>query len=856
MDTRSTKFKYSLFTKGLCLLLSAVMFFGFSLFAIRSVVAMETFGFEEYLGGKYPSFTETYGFRSQFIEDYYHVRNLLMNNPDEIRKAFEDNKDSIIKEAVDSYLDEKAKIIENELRYAVENYDESYFSYEYTADSVDIPDDPVVEEVTDINASMQKDEPATDENGEEIPRNIEAAQKILKTAKGRDFLNYASLVRDSAFNESEFSYDTVIEIPGYNSAPIALRNTDFFDNEQSIKKLFLGTYDYYMTDTVYETEGIIESSSLNLSRRTTYFYHAVDKNGKIYTNADKKPSMAEIKKNRAYITYDGKNILIGNLEKDQQEYISETLKTAEFRELYIYVDDSLLDTSDDAYAQRFIIYNNLRETDARSTMAVMILLLVGAAILLFILLCLCGHKNGIEYPVTAFIDKLPTDLHFILSFGCIAGLSVLAVYLAIEFFEGAAYTNLMLIYLPWFISAILTVSFILFAEWLTSVARIKKAGLKFFANMLFSKFIFAFGRLIRKLFRKAVVLFRKIAVTLGYRPKKMHRSIILIICGYILGNLAIMAISYILAYMFYGEISIVFCIAGILIFNTAALILCLKYFRQLDMIIDASCRHESADFGNEKLPESLRILASNLTDTNDALQQAVIKAVRDEQMKTELITNVSHDLKTPLTSLISYSDLLDKCNIEDETARKYIGVINAQSIKLKRLIEDLIEASKVSTGNVTINATHLNLSELAIQAIAEFAPEMEKNGNEIIFTEPDTPPAIFADGSKTYRIISNLLSNTKKYSAPDTRVYISVYTDKINSYFEIKNISSEPLNISAEELTERFVRGDKSRTKEGNGLGLSIAKDLCTLQSGNLHISIDGDLFKVIVQLPCKENNS
>ena len=128
MDTRSTKFKYSLFTKGLCILLAAAMFFGFSLFAIRSVVAMETFGFEEYLSGKYPSFTETYGFRSQFSEDYYHVRNLLVNNTDEITKAFEDNKDSIIKEALDSYLDQKAKIIENELKYAVENYDESYFN--------------------------------------------------------------------------------------------------------------------------------------------------------------------------------------------------------------------------------------------------------------------------------------------------------------------------------------------------------------------------------------------------------------------------------------------------------------------------------------------------------------------------------------------------------------------------------------------------------------------------------------------------------------------------------------------------------------------------------------------------------
>ena len=502
MDTRSTKFKHSLFTKGLCLLLSAAMFFGFSLFAIRSVVAMETFGFEEYLGGKYPSFTQSYGFRSQFIEDYYHVRNLLMNNPDEITKAFEDNKERIIKEALDSYLDRKAKIIEDELRYAVENYDESYFNYEYTADSVDIPDEPGVEYETGI--FIQKEEPATDENGEEIPRNIEAAQKILKTAKGRDFLKFASLVRDSAFNESEFHYDTVIEITGYNSVPIALRNPDFFADEQSVKKQFLQQYTECQNNTESETESSVESSELNLSRRTTYFYHAVDKNGKIYTNADKKPTMAEIRKNSAYVTYDGKSILIGNLEKDQQEYISETLKTAEFRELYIYVDDSLLNTSDDAYAQRFITYNNLRETDAKTTIAVMVLLLIGAMIVLIVFLCLCGHKNGIQMPVTTFIDKLPTDLHFILSFGCISGISALALYLVIEFFEGAAYTNLMLIYLPGIISAMLTVSFLLFAEWLASVARIKKAGLKFFANMLFSKFIFAFGRIIRKLFRMTV----------------------------------------------------------------------------------------------------------------------------------------------------------------------------------------------------------------------------------------------------------------------------------------------------------------------------------------------------------------
>ena len=258
-------------------------------------------------------------------------------------------------------------------------------------------------------------------------------------------------------------------------------------------------------------------------------------------------------------------------------------------------------------------------------------------------------------------------------------------------------------------------------------------------------------------------------------------------------------------------------------------------------------------FKRSDIPKSLKILANNLTVKNEALDKAVAEAIKKEHMKTQLITNVSHDLKTPLTSLISYSDLLSKCDIEDEDAKKYVDVINQQSEKLKRLIEDLIEASKVSTGNVTLNKVKLNLSELAVQAIVEFTPDFEKNCNEVKFSEQETPPVVFADGTKTYRIISNLLSNAKKYSAPHTRIYASVYKEGNYGCFEIKNISKEPLNISASELTERFVRGDESRTNEGNGLGLSIAKDLCGLQNGVLDIIIDGDLFKVIVKLPVNE---
>ncbi|MDE5996436.1 MAG: HAMP domain-containing histidine kinase, partial [Eubacterium sp.] len=254
----------------------------------------------------------------------------------------------------------------------------------------------------------------------------------------------------------------------------------------------------------------------------------------------------------------------------------------------------------------------------------------------------------------------------------------------------------------------------------------------------------------------------------------------------------------------------------------------------------------------DKLPQSLKILADGLESTNAQLQQAVIKAVKDERTKTELITNVSHDLKTPLTSVINYIDLLQKCDIEGEDAKKYMAVIAEKSNKLKRLIEDLIEASKVSSGNVTINKTLINLNELATQAVVEETADIEKNNLQIIFEEAVDKHIVMADGTKIYRVFENLLSNARKYSAPGSRVYARVYSDMHYGYFEIKNISKEPLNISADELTERFVRGDQSRSQDGNGLGLSIAKELCRLNNGELIINIDGDLFKATVKLPKK----
>ena len=274
------------------------------------------------------------------------------------------------------------------------------------------------------------------------------------------------------------------------------------------------------------------------------------------------------------------------------------------------------------------------------------------------------------------------------------------------------------------------------------------------------------------------------------------------------------------------------------------------YVKNLDMIIDASSKHEDIAVDLNSLDLSLKTLAEGMRYTNAELQTAINKAVKDERLRTELITNVSHDLKTPLTSIIVYVDLLSKCDIDDEKAQEYIAVLDEKGKKLKKLIDDLIEASKVTSGNVTITPTNINLSEPCLQATVEAQTDFEKAGLDLVVKSGERQTIVYADGTKTNRIIENLLSNARKYSAKTSRVYVSVYEEDGQGIFEIKNISAQPLDITPEELTERFVRGDKSRNKEGNGLGLSIAKELCSLQHGELELQIDGDLFKARVKLP------
>lgn len=249
----------------------------------------------------------------------------------------------------------------------------------------------------------------------------------------------------------------------------------------------------------------------------------------------------------------------------------------------------------------------------------------------------------------------------------------------------------------------------------------------------------------------------------------------------------------------------------------------------------------------DELKGTLKELAIYVNDISNGFNNAIQEKLKSERLKTELITNVSHDIKTPLTSIINYVDLLKQEDIKDEKVLEYLNVLDSKSQRLKKLIEDLVEASKASSGSVKLNIEEINLSELLKQVTGEFKDKFDEKNLIIDLDLPSNNIKIEADNRYMYRIIENLYSNVSKYAMDNTRVYISLIKSDSEIKLEIKNISKEKLNISADELMQRFVRGDKSRFTEGSGLGLSIAKSLSELQSCKFDIEIDGDLFKAIL---------
>lgn len=250
----------------------------------------------------------------------------------------------------------------------------------------------------------------------------------------------------------------------------------------------------------------------------------------------------------------------------------------------------------------------------------------------------------------------------------------------------------------------------------------------------------------------------------------------------------------------------------------------------------------------EKLSGEEKIIAEYINHIGEGLDAAVENSLKNERMKTELITNVSHDIKTPLTSIINYIDLLKREDPQDPKIRGYLEVLENKAQRLKVLTEDVVEASKASTGNIALEITKLNFVEMINQLSGEFEERFQEKNLTLLFHSDQEEVMICADGRRLWRVLENLFGNVSKYAMENTRVYADLKTADDRAVFSLKNISAQPLNISVEELTERFIRGDVSRNTEGSGLGLSIAKDLTELQGGELTLYLDGDLFKATVE--------
>lgn len=246
-----------------------------------------------------------------------------------------------------------------------------------------------------------------------------------------------------------------------------------------------------------------------------------------------------------------------------------------------------------------------------------------------------------------------------------------------------------------------------------------------------------------------------------------------------------------------------------------------------------------------RLEGEQKTVAEYINRIGDGLDAAVENSLKNERMKTELITNVSHDIKTPLTSIINYIDLLKRENFTDSKVLGYLDVLEQKAQRLKILTEDVVEASKVSTGNISLEMIDLNLVEMVHQVSGEFLEKFEKSRLNLLMQIPEESVVIRADGRRMYRVLENIFNNAAKYSLEGTRIYVDLKLADGKAILSMKNISAQPLNISADELTERFIRGDVSRGTEGSGLGLSIAKDLTELQGGEFRLYLDGDLFKV-----------
>ncbi len=442
----------------------------------------------------------------------------------------------------------------------------------------------------------------------------------------------------------------------------------------------------------------------------------------------------------------------------------------------------------------------------------------------FCFLCAsCGRRSDGSILLNRF-DKIPFDIVVFINFI----LTFFLIDITETYRRNADYAYYVL-----FSASAVILYFSLISAFLSMVTRIKKKTI-IKNNVIYIVLAFIYKR-IKKLFSFLWYIIKNLTIV-----KKTVLGLAAVVTAVFLAG--IMGMGFYSSGLFAFLLLII--IALMMIF-AVYISICLQKIKMGGELMSQG-NFENKINSEKMLPDFVEF-CGYLNNINSAVQNAVEEKIRSERLKTELITNVSHDIKTPLTSIINYVDLIKKENVENEKVTEYISVLDRQSARLKKLIEDLVEASKASTGNLSVELTKCEPAVLLTQTLGEFDEKLKNAGLTPVISYPENPLYIMADGRHLWRVFENLTANICKYSLSGTRVYLEIYEDSDNVCITFKNISKNELNISGEELTERFVRGDSSRNTEGSGLGLSIAKNLTDLQGGKLCIDIDGDLFKATV---------
>lgn len=486
-----------------------------------------------------------------------------------------------------------------------------------------------------------------------------------------------------------------------------------------------------------------------------------------------------------------------------------------------------------AYALRYAVYG------------IAAVSLIMAVVCFVFLMCASGHRKGYDTVQPGWGTKVPLDL---LTLGVVS-----AGFLLIQLASESVY------YSPDWATVVLmvlcgTALLTMVLGWCMSLAlRIKLGG--WWKNTV----IYHALRLCWYLMKKLWVGLRALGRGFGHSLRAIGRGIaamfrgIPLVRGAVFLYLAFVILEgnllFIISRVWYGAEVVIWVLIRVVLFpGVIVLMLMLRRLQQGGEALAAGNLNHQVD--TTKLVWALKSHGESLNRIGEGMAVAVEQRMKSERMKTELITNVSHDIKTPLTSIINYTDLIEKEPCDNPKITEYTGVLHRQSDRLKRLIDDLVEASKASTGNLEVLLAPCEVGVMLTQTVGEYELRLRERNLELVTRQPALPVKIMADGRRLWRVFDNLMNNICKYGQSGTRVYLTLEERGGYAVISFKNTSREPLNLTEDELMERFVRGDAARNSEGNGLGLSIAKSLTELQNGSMELTVDGDLFKVILRFP------